>query len=100
MKKYRVVITCEVLKNADEIFDYIVVHNPRAAAKIVREFRSRIRSLSTTPRRCPLAPENGILDHDEIRHFHHGKYRIIYAVENNTVSVLEIRHGARLPRGE
>jgi len=98
MKKFRMVITAEAIRNTDEIFEYIAADNPRAAAKIVREFRERIRSLAVMPRRHPLAPENDILDHGEIRHLIHGKYRIIYAVENRSVCILEIRHSARLPR--
>jgi len=99
MKRYKVVITSGALNDANAIFDYITASNPRAAAKTVQAFRARIRSLATMPQRYSLAPENDSLDHGEIRHMHHGRYRIIYAIEKHNVLILEIRHGARLPRG-
>lgn len=48
------------------------------------------------PKRCSLAPEDG-LDGLEIRHLFHGLYRIIFAIDGNTIVILQVRHGARLP---
>jgi len=97
MKRFQVIIMPEALRNIDDIFHYIAADNPKAASKITHEFRTRIRSLATMPRRHPLAPENGILGPEEIRNLTHGKYRIIYAIYDKTVTILEIRHTARLP---
>ena len=56
--------------------------------------------LADFPRRCALAPENAVFPF-EVRHLLYGHkphvYRIIFTIEGNTVSVLHIRHGRRLP---
>ncbi len=59
-----------------------------------------IASLAEFPGRCPLAPENSGFPF-EVRHLLYGQaphvYRILFAIDNNTVYVLHIRHGRRQP---
>jgi len=47
-----------------------------------------------------LAPENEVFDF-EVRKLLYGKrphvYRILFTIENETVTILHIRHGRRLP---
>jgi plasmid stabilization system protein ParE len=97
--KYRVVLTPAAEKNLSEIFRFIALDKAAVARTFVAELRAKIRTLSTAPQRCALAPENG-LDDLEIRHLIHGSYRIIFLIDAPRVVVLQVRHGARRPIGE
>jgi len=57
-----------------------------------------VKSLKTFPDRCHKAPEATALGED-VRHLIVGNYRLIFAIQAETVTVLHIRHGARLPAG-
>lgn len=93
---YKIAITAGAESDLDGIFAYIVQDNPRAAGKMVKRLYEKISTLKTMPKRCPLAPENGVLDLKEVRHLIYSNYRIIFCIENKTVTILEIRHGSRL----
>jgi plasmid stabilization system protein ParE len=63
-----------------------------------------IASLANFPQRCPLAPENAEFPF-EVRQLLYGRkphvYRILFTlVESDTVYILHIRHGRRMPRSE
>jgi plasmid stabilization system protein ParE len=62
--------------------------------------REAIASLSVLPSRCPLAPESRDAP-IEVRQLLYGRrphvYRILFAIENDVVQVLHIRHGRRRP---
>lgn len=96
---YRVVVTPEAEQDLDELFRFVALDNPAAARKFVDGLRRRVKTLGSMPKRCPRAPEDG-LDGLEIRHFIHGRYRIIFAIDGKTVVILQVRHGARLPTSE
>jgi plasmid stabilization system protein ParE len=96
---YRVVVTSEAEQDLDQLFQYVAHDNPAAARKFVAGLRKRLKTLASMPRRCPRAPEDG-LDGLEIRHLVHGQYRVIFAIDSNTVVILQVRHGARLPTTE
>lgn len=51
-------------------------------------------SLRTFPARCPLAPENGPFEF-EIRQLIHGAHRLLFAIQDDAVVILHVRHGAR-----
>lgn len=60
-------------------------------------------SLADFPGRCPLAPEHDAFN-VEVRQLLYGKYRLLFTLidadndgENDTVRILHVRHGARLP---
>jgi len=50
------------------------------------------------PKRCPLAPENEYYP-EEIRQLlygrRQGRYRILFTIEQRTVTILHVRHGAQ-----
>ena len=96
---YKITITSGAEGDLDEIFAYVVQDNPRAARAMVMELYEKISTLKTMPRRCPLAPENRLLDLKEVRHLIYENYRVIFCIDNKTVTILEIRHGSRLPPG-
>lgn len=90
----------EDLENA---FLWILERPPTHA----RPWRDRLEETLTTlehnPQRCPLAPENEAFNED-VRQLLYGKrggvYRILFAVRENTVHILHIRHAARKYLGE
>lgn len=55
----------------------------------------KILSLAHMPGRAPLIPENTLYG-IRYRHLVHGKYRIICRIQDDTVIVLRVIHGARL----
>jgi plasmid stabilization system protein ParE len=74
---------------------------PAAAEKWLDGLYKAIATLQTRPLRCPVAAESDRFP-EEIRELHYGKsgkrqhkHRIIFAIHNETVHVLYVRHTAR-----
>ena len=53
-----------------------------------------IASLADFPSRCPVAPESR---EGEVRHLLYDQHRILFEIEDETVTVLHIRHQRRQP---
>ena len=74
--------------------------NPVYADKWFRELMDTIATLQEKPLRCALAPENDALA-EEIRQLIYGKsrnkYRILFAIREDTVFVLHVRHSSQAP---
>lgn len=96
---FRVVVTAEAENNLAALFRFIAADSPANARRFVAGLRRRLSALATLPRRCPRAPEDG-RHRLEVRHLIYGDYRIIFAIDGQTVLILQLRHGARLPTGE
>ena len=85
----------------DEILAWLDERAPSKTAEWLASLKSTFQNqkLSTLPERCPLAPENGIWGVEELRQLlfreYPSQYRIIYTIANDTVKILNIRHGAR-----
>jgi plasmid stabilization system protein ParE len=63
-----------------------------------RACKKAIASLSELPTRCSLAPENKDFPFEVRQLFYgstHHRYRILFTIEDDTVTVLHIRHGRR-----
>jgi len=94
---YKVCITPEAEADLRAIGDYIVAqHAPGAARRFVQSLRRRVASLKTFPEGYGLAPEAqaaGV----ELRQMIHGMYRVLYTVEDKSVTIHAVRHGARRP---
>ena len=62
--------------------------------------RTAIRSLTTLPSRCPMAPESRESS-VEVRQLLYGRrphvYRILFGIEGNVVNVFHVRHARRRP---
>ena len=60
--------------------------------------RDAIASLAHSPERCALAPEKDVFPFD-VRQMLYGsrryRYRVLFTIEGDTVTVLHIRHGRR-----
>ncbi len=91
---YTVIIEQPAIVEAEEAYLYIRKDKPMAADRWFNGLVEAINSLEEMPRRCPLAPENDFFD-EEIRHLIYGSYRVLYTIDENSVHVLHVRHGAR-----
>lgn len=76
----------------EAIADYIATDNPRRALSFIAELRSKCLGLADFPERFPLLQD---LRKAGIRKRTHRNYLIFYMVEDGTVNVLHILHGAR-----
>ncbi len=77
------------------IYDYIERDSRQRAVKWFREIERQIRTLSRSPKRCPVIPESQEIGR-EYRHLIYGNYRTIFRAEGEIVYVVRVVHGARL----
>ncbi len=94
-KKYKVFLTQHAQNDLEEIYDYIAADSVLNAENFINRLEKRIYSLDTLPERHPLIPENEFFG-TGYRHFIYKKYRIIYRIQNGSVFILRIFHGAKL----
>jgi toxin ParE1/3/4 len=87
-----VIITGPAEADLENIADYIAAQNPIRALSFVRELRDRCDALADAPRAYPLVPR---YEHFGIRRRPHGNYLIFYRVDDETIEVVHILHGAR-----
>lgn len=98
---YRVVITPDAENDLKEIYQFIRRGSPAAATQWIRTAREQANSLSLHPERCLLAPEYESFS-QPIRQLligsgNRGTYRLLFEITGQTVFVLHVRHGSRLP---
>lgn len=101
MIKYRVVITPDAKDDLRLAYRYLRDRAPQAAQAWIKGIRQKIKSLASYPERAPLAFESAAF-HEPIRCLLHGSgnrgtYRILFQIIENSVFVLHVRHGSRLP---
>lgn len=99
MNEYRVIIMPTAKAELAEIFTYISADSPSGAARWYAGCMKAIDSLSHFPMRTRLAPEAEKFER-EVRQLIYHSHRILYEVVDDTVNVLHVRHGARLPIGD
>ena len=88
----RVAWTLAAVDDLEQAAEYIGRDSPRYSAALVREALRAARSLSTFSNRGRIVPE---LDNQNIREIFVGRYRLIYHVGAQAVSILGLIHGAR-----
>jgi hypothetical protein len=98
---FQVETTAEFEREADAILDWLISqHAGDTGFRWFSSLREQLQSLSSLPTRCPIAPENTGSPF-EIRHLLYGRkphiYRILFTIQGETVYLLHIRHGRRLP---
>jgi len=93
---YSVEIQPQARDDLREIVAFISEASPQSAERWLRNVTTAIQGLSEFPEAHPLARENGSHQR-EIRQMSHGKYRVIYFVDDDRVMVVSVRHSARLP---
>ncbi|MCP4660235.1 MAG: type II toxin-antitoxin system RelE/ParE family toxin [bacterium] len=90
----KIIWTPRALARVREIADYIARDRPKVAQRWALSVFDRVERLATSPKRGRMVPE---ARREEIREILHGKYRIIYRLdEDAVVSILTVRHGSRL----
>jgi plasmid stabilization system protein ParE len=94
-KRYRVEITRRAEADIEAIHSYIRRDSDRAASAFVAELERQIVSLERFPLRCPVIAEAAELG-VPYRHLVYGDYRTIIRVDQGTVYILRVVHGARL----
>jgi plasmid stabilization system protein ParE len=98
---YFVVLTPRAKHNLRTIRAYILKQAPQAAGDWLDRAERAVVSLGHHPERCPLAPES-LSFGKPIRQLlfgagNRGTYRLLFVVADQSVYVLHVRHGSRLP---
>lgn len=99
MKRYRVLIHPQAEIELEAAYRYIAGDSPERAARWRKQILKKAQSLETFPDRCHKAREAKLVAAD-LRHLVVGNYRIIFLIEAEVVTVLHIRHAARLAVGD
>ncbi len=94
-KKYQVNLSQQAQNDLEQILYYIEDDNVNNAVNFTLELEKKVYSLEIFPDRHPLMPENEFFSTD-YRHLIYKKYRTIYRIEENSVFILRIIHGATL----
>jgi plasmid stabilization system protein ParE len=97
----RIVVTLTARTDAVETFRWIAEQSPDAAARWYAGFQKAIAKLSRNPERHPVAEEESELAGITLRQMLYGRrrgiYRILFSIQEETVTVHSVRHSARGP---
>ncbi len=92
---HKVRITPEAEADLQSIGDHIALDAPERARRFLRKLRQQIATLKSFPQRHSKAP--GLSSSEPILTVTYGMYRVLYTVEENSVTIHAVRHGARRP---
>ncbi|MBI5284874.1 MAG: type II toxin-antitoxin system RelE/ParE family toxin [Chloroflexi bacterium] len=87
----RVVWAREALRNLDTIGDYMMDAAPESAVALVSGIIDAMEPVASFPRMGRVVPEFGL---DELREIIFESFRIVYAIDGETVSVVSVFHAA------
>jgi toxin ParE1/3/4 len=88
-------LTADAQLDLDAIADFIIRDNPSRAVSFVDELIDRFRIIAERPRSFP-SRDNLV---PGLRSAVHGRYLILFRIEEDFVRILRVVHGARdLPR--
>ena len=93
---YRVVVTQRAKDDLRHYYTVAAEHAPLTAVRWLNRFELALQTLSTNPDRCPLAPENDLVDHSIyqlIQGNRKARYRILFTITEDRVLVLHVRRG-------
>jgi plasmid stabilization system protein ParE len=98
---FHVKLTTQANRDLDAILGWLLSQQAgEAALRWFSRLQDEIASLSELPHRCSLAPENAEFPF-EVRQLLFGRkphqYRILFTITEDSVVILHIRHGRRLP---
>ena len=94
---YQLVVTREAQVDAVDICFWLSEASVESGLRWYAEFEAAVDSLQTFPMRCPLARDvEG--ERREARQLLFGKYRLLFAVEGNVVTVMHVLHQKQRPR--
>ena len=96
--EFQVKLTRSSEQQIEAIYLWLKERNPEYADQWFRGLMNLIATLQDKPRRCPLAKENHSTS-EEIRQILYGKsrskYRVIFAIREDTVHIIYVRHSAQ-----
>lgn len=93
---YRVDIARPALEEAHAIVANLRLLSPAAAERWIAAFLTRCAALRALPERGSFAAESAWV-HREVRQVILKRYRILYIIEGERVTVVHVRHCAQLP---
>jgi plasmid stabilization system protein ParE len=101
---FRVKQTAAADHDLDLILEWLMARQAgETGLRWLEGLKDTINSLSELPYRCSLAPESLAFPF-EVRQLLHGRkphqYRVLFTIEADSVVILHIRHGRRLPLAE
>ena len=97
---YRIIVQPSARRDIAEVAQYLRRESGSASAAVrwARGLQCRIRSLETNPQICPVDPDSVAYGH-EVRVLLFGKrpgvYRVLFAIVDDAVQILAVRHAAR-----
>ncbi len=95
---YRVVITANAKANLRSYYRRAAESAPVTASRWLDRFEEALQTLAQNARRCPLAPEDELVD-AEVRQLLFGRgrnvYRALFTISGDDIQVLHVRRGAR-----
>ena len=99
---FRVEQTEQSERDLDGILEWLLAQQAgKTGLRWFQKLKEACDSLSELPHRCKLAPEDAEFPF-EVRELLYGRkphlYRVLFTIEGDTVVILHIRHGRRLPR--
>jgi plasmid stabilization system protein ParE len=96
--EFSVEITSAALADAEAYVNFIRADRKEssAAQHWWNGLIDQILSLETLPRRCSIIPEQKYFE-QEMRQLIYASHRIIFSIDQHTVTILRIYHGARKP---
>ena len=86
----RVLWTPEAQQDRADVWDYIVIDDPRAAVRIDELFREAAARLAEHPKLGRMGKISGTREL-----IPHESYRLVYEIENETVWILTLVHTSR-----
>jgi plasmid stabilization system protein ParE len=96
--EFQVRLTRSSEQQIESIYLWLKERNPEYADQWFRGLMNLIATLQDKPRRCPLIKENHSTP-EEIRQILYGKsrnkYRVIFAIREDTVHIIYVRHSAQ-----
>ena len=93
---HRVVVTQKAKDDLQHYFEVAGKHAPDTAARWLDGFEEALQTLSEAPDRCPLAPENELVDQTIYQFFYgkrRGRYRVVFTIQDDQVLILHVRRG-------
>jgi toxin ParE1/3/4 len=90
---YRVVWSSKALEDVDSIAAFISNDSPSYAAAVVKKILNTTYSLSRLPYSGRVVPE---FNDETIRERFAYSYRIIYRIQDDTITIAAVIHGKRL----
>src|SRR5262245_19916501 len=97
---YQIEITETAFADIDDAYEWIKERAPRAAENWYEGLMTALSSLRQNPKRCPRIFRTD-LPASELRQLiygrRRGRYRVLFTLDAETVTIVRILHGARAP---